>query len=74
MPGPLQSLNDSLEKQFQVGDQHRFFQDIKPVQLEERKEADSQCVRDEEGRMLRDKGVSARKVGAILPLAAEREI
>ena len=45
-----------LEKQLRVGDQHGFFQNIKPVQLEETKKVGSQCVRDEEGRLLRNKG------------------
>ena len=45
-----------LEKQLRMGDQHGFFQNIKSVQLEEIKKVDSQCVRDEEGRLLRDKG------------------
>ena len=38
------------------GDQHGFFQNIKSVQLEETKKVESQCVRDEEGRLLSDKG------------------
>ena len=38
-----------------LGDQHGFFQNIKSVQLEETKKVESQCVRDEEGRLLRDK-------------------
>ena len=38
------------------GDQHGFFQIIKSVQLEETKKVESQCVRDEKGRLLRDKG------------------
>ena len=45
-----------LEKQLRMGDQHRFFQNIKSVQLEETKKVGSQCVRDEGGRLLRDKG------------------
>ena len=45
-----------LEKQLRLGDQHGFFQNIKSVQLEETKKVESQCVRDEEGRLLRDKG------------------
>ena len=45
-----------LEKQLRMGDQHEFFQNIEWVQLEETKKAESQCVRDEEGRLLRDKG------------------
>ena len=45
-----------LERQLRVGDQHGFFQNIKSVQLEETKKVESQCVRDEEGRLLRDKG------------------
>ena len=45
-----------LEEQLRMGDQHGFFQNIKSVQLEETKKVESQCVRDEEGRMLRDKG------------------
>ena len=45
-----------LEKQLRMGDQHGFFQKIKSVQLEETKKVESQCVRDEEGRLLRDKG------------------
>ena len=45
-----------LEKQLRMGDQHRFFQNIKSVQLEETKKVESQCIRDEEGRLLRDKG------------------
>ena len=45
-----------LEKQLRMGNQHRFFQNIKSVQLEETKEVKSQCVRDEGGRLLRDKG------------------
>ena len=45
-----------LEKQLRMGDQHGFFQNIKSVQLEEIKKVESWCVRDEEGRLLRDKG------------------
>ena len=45
-----------LEKQLRMGDQHGFFQNIKSVQLEETKKVKSQCVRDEGGRLLRDKG------------------
>ena len=45
-----------LEKQLRMGDQHGFFQNIKSVQLEETKKVESQCVRDEKGRLLRDKG------------------
>ena len=44
-----------LEKQLRMGD-HGFFQNIKSVQLEETEKVESQCVRDEEGRMLRDIG------------------
>ena len=39
-----------------MGYQHGFFQNMKSVQLEETKKAESQRVRDEEGRLLRDKG------------------
>ena len=46
-----------LEKQLRMGDQHGFFQNIKSVQLEEAKKVESQCVRDEGGRLLRDKGL-----------------
>ena len=45
-----------LEKQLRMGNQHGFFQNIKSVQLEETKKVESQCVRDEERRLLRDKG------------------
>ena len=45
-----------LEKQLRMEDQHRFFENIKSVQLEETKKVESQCVRDEKGRLLRDKG------------------
>ena len=45
-----------LEKQLRVGDHHGFFQNIKSVQLEETKKVESRCIRDEEGRLLRDKG------------------
>ena len=45
-----------LEKQLRMGDQHGFFQNIKSVQLEETKKVELQCVRDEEGTLLRDKG------------------
>ena len=44
-----------LEKHLRMGDQHRFFQNIKPMQLEETKKVESQYVRDLEGRLLRDK-------------------
>ena len=47
---------DELEKQLRMGDQHGFSQNIKSVQLEETKKVESQCIRDEEGRLLRDKG------------------
>ena len=39
-----------------MGDQHRFFQNIKSVQLEETEKVESQYVCDEKGRLLRDKG------------------
>ena len=45
-----------LEKQLRMGDPHGFFKNIKSVPLEETKRVESQCVRDEEGRLLRDKG------------------
>ena len=45
-----------LQKQLRMGNQHGLFQIIKSVQLEEIKKVESQCVRDEEGRLLRDKG------------------
>ena len=45
-----------LEKQLCIGLQHGFLQNIKSVQLEETNKAESKCVRDEEGRLLRDKG------------------
>ena len=45
-----------FEKQLHMGDPHGFFQNIKSVQLEETKKAESQSVRDEEGKLLRDKG------------------
>ena len=45
-----------LEEQLRMGDQQGFFQNIKSVQLEETKKVESQCVRDEGGRLLRDKG------------------
>ena len=45
-----------LDKQLRMGDQHGSFQNIKSVQLEETKKVESQCVRDEEGRLLCDKG------------------
>ena len=45
-----------LEKQLRMGDQHGFFQNIKSMQLEETKKVEPQCVCDEEGRLLCDKG------------------
>ena len=45
-----------LENQLHMGDRHKFFQNIKSVQLEETEKVKSQCVRDEGGRLLRDKG------------------
>ena len=44
-----------MAKQLRMGDQHRFFHNNKSVQLEETKKVESQCVRDEGGRLLRDK-------------------
>ena len=38
-----------------MGDQHGFFQNIKSVQLKKTEKVESQCVRDEEGRLLCDK-------------------
>ena len=45
-----------LEKQLRMGDQHGFFRNIKSVQLEKTKKVESQCARDEGGRLLRDEG------------------
>ena len=45
-----------LEKKLRMGDQQGLFQNIKSVQLEETKKVESQCVRDEGGKLLRDKG------------------
>ena len=39
-----------------MGDQHGFSQNINLMQPEEMKKVESQCVRDEGGSMLRDKG------------------
>ena len=44
-----------------MGDQHGLLQNIKSVQLEETKKVESQCVRDEGGRLLRDKGRSRER-------------
>ena len=49
-----------LEKQLRMGDQHGVFQNIKSVQLEKTRKVESQYVRDKEGKLLRDKGLSAR--------------
>ena len=43
------------KKQLRMGDQYGIFQNIKSLQLEETKKVESQCVPDEEGRLLRDK-------------------
>ena len=45
-----------LENQLRMRDQHGFFQKIKSVELEKTKKMESLCVRDEEGKLLRDKG------------------
>ena len=45
-----------LENQLRMGDHYGLFQNIKSVQLEEKKKVGSQCVRDKGGRPLRDKG------------------
>ena len=45
-----------LEKQLRMGDRHGFFQNIESVQLEKTKKVESQGVRDEGRRLLRDKG------------------
>ena len=45
-----------FEKQLRMGDQHGFSQNIKSVQLEDTKKVESQCVRDEGGRLLRNSG------------------
>ena len=45
-----------LEKQLHMGGQHELVQNIKSLQSEETKKFESQCVRDEEGRLPRDKG------------------
>ena len=52
-----------LEKQLRMGVQHGIFQNTKSVQLEETKKDESQCVRDERGRLLRDKGRIRERVG-----------
>ena len=39
-----------------MGDQHGFFENMKSVQLKETKNVELLCVRDEGGRLLRDKG------------------
>ena len=38
-----------------MGDQHGLLQNIKSVQLEKTKKVESQCLCDEEGKLLRDK-------------------
>ena len=45
-----------LKKQLRMGGQHGFFKNIKSMQLEETKKVESQCIRDEGGRLLRNKG------------------
>ena len=44
-----------LEKQLRMGDEYGFFQNIKSGQLEEARKVESEYVRDEEGRLLRNK-------------------
>ena len=63
-----------LEKQLRAEDPNISFQNIKSMQLEETKKVESQCVRDEEGRLLRDKGRILERLSAILPLAAASEM
>ena len=50
-----------LEKQLRMGNQHGFFHDIKSMQLEETEKAKPQYVRDDERRLLRDKGHSRER-------------
>ena len=50
-----------LEKQLRMGDQHGLFQSIISVQLEETKKIESECVRDEEWRLLRDIGRTRKR-------------
>ena len=64
-----------LEKQLRMGDQHGLFLNIKSVQLEETQKVESQCVRDEGGRLCASRQRAyPREMGAILPLAAELQI
>ena len=44
-----------LEKKLRIGGQHGLFQNIKSVQVDETKKVESQFIRDEGGRLLRDK-------------------
>ena len=60
-----------LEKQLRMGDQHGFFQNIKSVQLEETKKIESQCVRNEGRRLLRDKGPIRERWVRFFPFVAE---
>ena len=49
-----------LEKQLRMGDQHGFFQNIKSVQLEETRKAESSTSVTRKGDCCETKGASAR--------------
>ena len=55
-----------------MGDQHRFFQNIKSVQLQETKKVESQCVRTTVLMTVAARQrAHPREMGAILPFVAE---
>ena len=50
-----------MEEQLRRRDQRGFFQHLKSMEVEETRKVDSQCIRDEDGRLLRDKDLIAQR-------------
>ena len=50
-----------MEEQLRRRDQRGFFRHLKSTEVEETRKVESQCIRDEDGRLLRDKDLIAQR-------------
>ena len=50
-----------MEEQLHRWDETGFFQHLKSMEVEETRKVESQCIRDEDGRLLRDKDLITQR-------------
>ena len=60
-------MNSLIEAQLSWSDKRGFFQHFKSMEMKETRKVESQCIRDEDGRLLRDKDLITKRWARFFP-------